>query len=129
DFSQHAAVFRCGLGGLGNDPQKVERPTPSLAFGIEAAEIFHQVLGRPRLIRQFLFSELPLAREVSRYREIRLNCGEQFRAILDDTCESLLDKAVEHLVNLLPRDMCARRKLQSFEPGMSKQHEVRSRLI
>src|SRR5271157_5971591 len=64
-FGQHAAVLRGGLGGLGNDAQKIERAPSPASLGVERLEIFDEGAAGAAAIGQVLFQDLTLAPQVS----------------------------------------------------------------
>ncbi len=76
-----------------------------------------------------MLHHLPFSREIRRNRQIRLNGREKLGAVLHYPGESLLDKAVQNFVNLLPRNVGARRDFKCLESRMSQHHQIRSCLV
>ncbi len=113
-----------GLRRLGHDAQKIQRPAAALSFRVQAAQVLHQVAGGAGLVGQFLFRELPLARQIRGNRQIRLHGRKKLGAVLHHAGEALFNQAVQHLVDLLPRNVRAGRQFQRLEPGMPQQHEI-----
>ena len=129
DLRQHAPVFGGGLRGLAHDAQEIQRATAALAFGVERLQIVDQTRSGAHIVGQCLLQHEALAAQVSGQRQARLHGGEELGLLLDHLRKPLFDEAVENLVDLLARDVRARRQFQRLEPRMTEQHEIRTRLI
>src|SRR5579875_3290550 len=114
---QHAAIVNGSLGGVVDQAEKVERAASILALLIGIAQILDETGGEASLFGEFILQRLAAAGEVTGNGEAGIDGREELGFFLDYLRESFFYEAVEHLIDLLARDMRARREFKGFEPG------------